>query len=120
MGGEEVCPDSGQDHGQRSAGFFNGIPRRNAGLHHGAVHLGDAAVLWTMCGMCDVGSGLPWVGHGQNTLHSVSSLSSTDSQALFSVAGSSRAKCTLLETARRTYGFNSSPRVRRTSQTELN
>lgn len=35
MGGEAVCPDSGQDHGQRSARIFKQIPWGNAALHLG-------------------------------------------------------------------------------------
>lgn len=38
MGGEEVCPDSGQDLGQGSAGVFNQIvPQCNTALQHAAV-----------------------------------------------------------------------------------
>lgn len=51
MGGDKICPDSGLDCGQKSAGIFNQIPQWNAALQLIAAHIGGI-----MYEMCDVGS----------------------------------------------------------------
>lgn len=82
MGGEAVCPDSGQHHGQRSAGIFQQIPQGNAALHLAATDLG------TTCTECVVWVwGSLWVGQDQSALLNACSLSGTESQShrLYSV-----------------------------------